>query len=40
LTHEEYLNEPGVTVDWLLAIDNLADEVRAEKQRRQENAGG
>jgi hypothetical protein len=39
LTHEEYLSEPGVTVDWLLAIDNLADEVRAEKQRR-ENAGG
>jgi hypothetical protein len=28
LTHEQYLDEPADTVDWLLAVDRVHREVR------------
>jgi hypothetical protein len=31
LTHAQYESEPAETVDWLLAIDGVVAEVKAEK---------
>jgi hypothetical protein len=33
LTHDEYLEEPAVTVDWLLAIDTTIAEVEADQAK-------
>ena len=34
MTHGEYLDEPADTVDWLLAIDRMHQEVQAEMDRK------
>ena len=36
MTHEEYLDEPSHTVDWLLEIAALHKELEAEQQKRAE----
>jgi hypothetical protein len=35
MSHEDYLNEPAVSVDWLLAVENARVEVEAERSDRR-----
>jgi hypothetical protein len=33
LTHEQYLDEPGDAIQWLLRIDKLHRDAEAERER-------
>lgn len=38
ITHEQYLDEPGDAIEWLLRIDKVTRDLEAEAERRA--AGG
>jgi hypothetical protein len=33
MTHEQYLDEPGDTIEWMLRIDNAVRRVQEKKER-------
>lgn len=40
VTHDEFLDEPGDAVDWLLAINRMVEEVELERQEKAERDAG
>lgn len=39
LSHDQYLDEPAETIDWMLALDRMRAEVeRAQMEKAQEAA--
>lgn len=33
MTHEQYLDQPGEFIQWMIRIDDLVDQVTAEKEK-------
>jgi hypothetical protein len=39
LTHDQYLDEPAETIDWLLKIDDAVREAEAESRQTKASPG-